>query len=176
MKKLTLLLLTPLFSFFLFSQTSEISTYTYEYNHIIYEFEYSTCLKPMLDEYFNNKEVDKLDLTELCNLKGVFHSKITGQHTGAYGINMVMYGGPERVIFINIVTPHYLPTFISATLYHEMYHQFLPTLGHCEGKCCPYILKSGDNIEIEDVIKTFNKYEKKKYFKYIRREQMRLKD
>ena len=179
MKKFSLLLII-LFTSLVFSQTEPVINfipiyiYTYEDDSTIYEFEYSACLKPMLDDFFSNKRLSKLDLTNLCNLKGIYHSIIEGYYAGAYGINQPIHGTSYSNILINTLIPEYLPTFLTAILYHEMYHQFLPTVEHCKSKCCHYIFKDGSTVTIEHLIKTFDASEKRKYFKYIRRKQRQL--
>jgi len=169
MNKFKLLLVILFCPLFLFSQTipKDIGVYRYERNSIIYEFLYSPCLKSMLDDYFGNKGLNRMDLEELCSLKGVFHSKINGEYAGAFGVNAPIVDSTNKFIYINDHIKDFLPTFITAVLYHEMFHQLLPTVKHCTGNRCPYIFKNGDGINIENVIKTFDEYEKDRYFKHL---------
>ena len=165
MKKFILALLFP---FMLSGQDDGSLTYSYEQDGTTYQFKYTACLKPFIEEYFSNTEKLKhMDLELLGNLVAIYHMSMLGPFSDFYGINTPPLDGCTYIYINSDKVQHAFPTFLTAVLYHELYHQFFPGEGHCQGSVCPYILRAGEFIKPEVVVRNFNDYEKKKYFDYI---------
>lgn len=87
-----------------------------------------------------------------------------------FGIHILLKNGKYVIIINKDLVPSYLPTFINGILYHEMMHHiFSQSLlsGHCGGLDCPYITRTGDKINPETVINSWNLTEKMLYFQFI---------
>ena len=160
----------------LFGFTASAQTFNYIYkdtnnNDSIYKFKYSPILKTHLDDFFIRAEFHGIDLSKTAMLDGVYWSNHIEYYLGtdqAFGLtmsNILGYG----FVLINDDTPLYLPTLINAIVYHELYHWYASRGSHCEGEDCPYILRSGDKLDTEEVIKTWNSDRKDEYFLYLKR-------
>lgn len=161
-------------------------TYQVKQNDSIYTFQTHFQLIPYLDDLFENLLDANVDISRLKNFEGIF----IYQNLSAY-YGWAVWGLYERgffqedVIYISSELQPYLPTFVSAIIYHEFYHLFSQA-GHCikddtdesmmqslidyfKGFTdCPYILQSGDKIDPEVVIRFWNKVSKQDYIRYLK--------
>lgn len=130
----------------------------------------SRCLLPYVNKFFLDPNIKCLNIGELKNLLYILHSThLFDMPIGndVYGVTYRHDRTKKTAIVIHTSVPHFLPTFLEVVILHEIYHALHMNLGHCKGSECPYILLSGDKIDIETVIKTFDDKAKQKYFDYL---------
>ena len=177
MKKLLwILLLAPLLSYGQYTEDYELKI-----DDSVYTFDYTPSIKFILDDFFQGIKEYGIPLDRFKDFKGIHVTERMMYYTGtnAWGVTDLSNG----VILLNGEIPRYLPLFMSAVIYHEMYHFYLDRPYHCiipESTIlnvieeffkgfpeCPYTLQDGYNIEIEKVIQNWGDDEKEEYFRFI---------
>ena len=177
MKKLILLVLILLFSLSIYSQIYE--EYRLEVKDSVYIFNYTPSLKFILDDFFEGCEKYKIPLDRFSRFEGIY-VVITMRSL----VGITIFGEEKDLILVNNNIPIYLPTYMSAVIYHELYHFISKKLDHCivykpsiSGAVgdffkgypkCLYILQGGNNINIEKVIKQWGDKSKKEYFLFLK--------
>ncbi len=178
MKKLIIILLI------LFSVSSSSQGYKNYNLKNTYSFEYTPSLKSILDDFFEGLDDHNISIDVFENFKGIYVTSDMYRITGysLFGVNLHRDG--HTYILLNNDIPRYLPSFMSALVYHEFYHFLLKRPHHCSIREpsflesvkevfngypeCPYILQAGVDINIEQVIKDWGEETKKEYFLYIK--------
>lgn len=181
MKKSTLLL-ALLFSLFTYSQNYK--EYRLEVNDSVYTFNYTPSIKFILDDFFEGCEKYKVPLDRFSRLEGIYVVVDMKSLTGKDFFWITFLEKEKDFILLNNNIPLYLPTFMSAIIYHEFYHFILIKPGHCiierstisgiveeffKGyPKCLYVLQGGSNINIEKIIREWDDKSKKEYFLYLK--------
>lgn len=166
-KKIILLLLILFISTTALTQQKSYQTYTVESNGETYSFLYTRGIKPFLDDFFLHPRLSQIDLSALKTFRGIFVSKdINIFAFGSFGVTVYATETQDSFIIISPHIPSYVPTFKQMIVYHEFYH-LLTRARHCTGTECPYVLQSGQYIDIEKVIRTFSDDEKDEVMRHI---------
>jgi len=181
MKKSLKILIAIALSFLIWQN---MSAQRYEYNDkiiITQEHQEDTIevhkqLKPYFKEMLTRMRVNGVDLSRLSEFEGMYIYGNMYQYLGydAWGICKLNKGDGKDYIYISDGMPTYLPTFISAIVYHEFYHctqddNFWSTILKYFQNCgCPYVMQSGDKINVEVVVKTWDEEAKQKFIEYLK--------
>lgn len=135
--------------------------------------EINSYLYDNLDNYFFEASENNVNIDVIQKLKGIylchFDISLPTYMQNNFGLTLDLKTG-ERVILVNVsLIPFYLPTFLDAVVYHELYHHLLDTGDHV--KNTPYVLRDGEFNNPEVLIKTWNSDSKEEYFNYIKQQQ-----
>ena len=145
--------------------------------HIIVEgdsisFEYSKSIKSELNLYLKNLDRYEIDKTRFKDLGGLYHSNAVDYYSrNAIGVTLLQKDFKDFV-FISTRIPSYIPSLISATFHHEMYHFMLNRREHPTMESgAPYILIEGKDVDPEIVICGWGEPQsREEYFNYIKKE------
>ncbi|AGO49496.1 hypothetical protein Phi4:1_gp083 [Cellulophaga phage phi4:1] len=138
-------------------------------NDSTYIFAVSKPLVPIVDDFFTHAKKNNYSISKVADLHGVYKTNVISHYTGSQDAGLTMISRDFKdIIFINDNLPTYLPTLIEVVVYHEFYHFFANNKDHCDTIFCPYILQSGDKIDVEYVIRTWGEDDKKEYFEYLK--------
>lgn len=148
---------------------SQIGEYTVKYGDSIHKFPYSEDMGVFIDDFFTQALINGYDIKNISDLRCVFLIENIEKAFGkkAHGFTMIDRED-KKSVFVDYYIPRYLPTLISAVFYHEMFHVLVNPKGHCYGIFCPYILRGGEYINIEEVIRIWDDDAKKEYFQYLK--------
>lgn len=131
----------------------------------------SLCLAPLLEEYMELAIRYDIDLSLLKENAFIAHDNIYSHHgRNAFGITLRNKFMKYNHILIDDSVSHATQTFVKVVLYHELFH-LLSESGHVTNPKHPYILRQGQDINIEYAIKHFDKGEINEYFKFLKRVQ-----
>ena len=183
---------------FIFTFSGDMQAQRYSFNEIVTVVQgdsiYKVEIHKGLTKYFNEM-IDKMlennvDLSRLSDFEGMYIYGNLHRYVGyeVWGVS-VRNDDQKDFIYISNIMPQYLPTFVSAIIYHEFYH-FLTKQGHCimddvedsyfdklfnyfndNDLTCPYVMQSGDKINVEVVIKEWNEHAKDYFVEYIKKQQ-----
>jgi len=179
MKKLIFLFVV--FTTHCFSQECKICPPIIEYILVINDsvttkFNISREIKKELDEFFASAKENEISLIDYVNFKGIYFNSHNAQFNSLEHTFGFTYIYPDKkTAFISInsdMIPHYLPTFKSTILYHEMFHFLLKETPHSTSIKEPEITRAGYDINIENIIKIWSYSEKKKYFDFIKKKKI----
>lgn len=149
MKKFILIIIL----FFSIRVSSQVCSF-YINEHISIEIDES--LTSILDNYIEKCNYYEIDLNNFSLINGIYIKAIYPN----FGITFLK----TNIIFIDFDIPNYLPTLKKAVIYHEIAHTLKLNNHDYYG---PYLLRSGQDINIEELIKNWNFYEYE-YFKYLK--------
>lgn len=143
-----------------------------------YVFNYEPSIKFILDEFFEGCRKYDIPLDRFIDLDGIY----IVPNFKPFGSTFFRKG--KDVILITNDIPIYLPTFMSAIIYHELYHFISENRYHCIIRPynfssyieeflrgypeCLYLLQDGSNINIEKIIREWNEDAKKEYFLFLK--------
>jgi len=131
----------------------------------------SLCLAPLLEEYVELAIEYNIDLSLLKENSFIAHDDIYSHHgRDAFGITYRNKFMKYNHILIDDSVSHATQTFVKVVLYHELFH-LLSESGHVTNPKHPYILRKGQDINIEYAIRHFDKEEVKEYFIFLKKVQ-----
>lgn len=131
----------------------------------------SLCLAPLMDEYIELATKYDIDLSLLKENAFIAHDDIYSHHgRNAFGITFRNKFMKYNHILIDNSVSHATQTFVKVVLYHELFHLFSES-GHVTNPKHPYILRKGQDINIEYAIKNFDEDEIEEYFRFLKKVQ-----
>lgn len=136
----------------------------------------SLYLRSHLDEYIAGAKEFDIDLSNIDDLNGVYITSVETieSYYGRPAVGLTMENNGKYIVMIDGSIPVYLPTLLNAIIYHEMYHVLAVNKDHCQTVFCPYVLRDGQYLNIEYIIKYWDLNAKKEYFKYLKDDQEKL--
>lgn len=183
MKKSVLSFLLLLF-FSLFTYSQKYEEYRLENKDTTYVFNYTPSLKFILDDFFEGCQEYDIPLDRFSRFEGIYATENMKIFTGRDFFGLTFFGEKKDFILVNNKIPGYLPTFMSAVVYHELYHFILKSHYHCIIKNpgisgvvkefvkgypkCLYVLQGGRDINIEKIIREWGDESKKEYFLFLK--------
>lgn len=149
----------------------EMTSYSLVVNDTtVYTFKAPVELIDDLDEYFERARKHNIDLSNVANLQGIYlvdfsKSSILKEYDGNFGVSLK----DECIIGINRANiPRYLPTFLNAVMYHELWHFIPEAYFHSTFITSPTVTRGGEHINVEDLISTWRERSKEEYFEYLK--------
>lgn len=131
----------------------------------------SLCLAPLMDEYIELATKYEIDLSLLKENAFIAHGNIYNHHgRSAFGITVRNKFMKYNHILIDDSVSHATQTFVKVVLYHELFHLFSES-GHVTNPKHPYVLRQGQDINVEYAIRNFDDDEVKEYFKFLKKVQ-----
>lgn len=164
-----LIFLIPLF---VFSQDKKIEIEIFYKQNDTIKVLVSPELKTSFNEFLEDAKHYNLDLYNLHDLYSVIISNVIPYYTGqdSLGLTLMQKDFPN-IIFIN--DKIILSDVITLTLYHEMGHQILQDINHCDGENnCPLLFTSNANNDFNgrkayiELLYNWEKH-KKDFFEYL---------
>lgn len=180
MRKIILLIVFAVFATLLTAQTKENDTIInfeyieYKAGDVVNKIAVTKRLAPIFNEWLEEAYNNNVDLSALSKLDGIYFMSFKKYFPkdNSFGVTRFLSGDMQNLITLNTdAIPFYLPSFLEAILYHELYHSMFPLEGHvsCDKENDDvFFLRAGGNINIENVIKKWGCDLKQNYWNYIK--------